>query len=76
MEPNVLGSVIVVWFSFQSVDVFMSWGYPIREVQREKGRQEVRERIRNQVDSLRKKGVSAEEVIRAVETVCSSSKDR
>lgn len=54
----------------------MAWGDPFQEVQREKGLQEVRERIRNQVDSLRKKGVSADEVIRAVQTVCSLDKDR
>ena len=54
----------------------MAWGDLYREAQREKGREGVRERIRNQVDSLREKGASTEEVIRAVETVCSSSKDR
>ena len=45
-----------------------------RQSLKEEGRWEERERIRNEVDSLREK-VASEEVIRAVETVCSSSKD-
>ena len=42
---------------------------------KEEGRREERERIQNQVDSLREKGASDAKVIRTVETVCSSSKD-
>lgn len=55
-------------------------GKAVREGIRDKGKEEEhlaeRERIQNQMNSLHEKGASDKALIQAVETACSSSKDR
>ena len=78
---GIISSVAVIWFLFHLRDVIVMGAYQYfqarneerrqkrekyRQSVKEEGRQEEQERIQNQVDSLREKVASDEEVIRAI----------
>ena len=79
---GIFSSVVIVWFIFQTGEVFMSAFQDFldkREAREEKARQKERERVLVAVENVLKnhpdKKFSNEEFLQAVESACSYSRD-